>query len=201
LLIGTSKGISKRLFSLEWPQTARAYAERQEGRIRPDMSAPLEIDASATIDPDARIYPSTRGSRIVIGAHTQVDAFAVIRAVGGRGDVVIGEYCRVNPHCVLYSGNGIRLGDHVLVAPHVSIVPTNHAFERRDIPIDQQRHQASRGGVVIEDDVWIGAQSVILDGAHLERGSIVAAGSIVLGRVPAYQVWGGSPATFLKERP
>jgi acetyltransferase-like isoleucine patch superfamily enzyme len=80
-------------------------------------------------------------------------------------------------------------------------VPANHAFERRDIPIAQQRFMASRGGVVIDDDVWIGAQSVLLDGTHIERGAIIAAGSVVRGRVPAYEIWGGVPAQRIKDRP
>jgi virginiamycin A acetyltransferase len=162
---------------------------------------PLEIHPEAVVDPAARFYPSVRGTRIVIGARTQVDAFAVLRAVGGSGDIIIGEDCRVNPHCVLYSGNGIHLGNHVLLAPAVSVVPANHAFDRRDIPIGKQRFLPSKGGVVIDDDVWIGAQCVILDGTHIERGAIIAAGSVVRGRVPAYQIWGGVPARFLKDRP
>ena len=161
----------------------------------------LDIHPEAVIDESVRLYPSVRGTRIVVGARTQIDAFAIIRSVGGTGDVCIGEDSRIGPHCVLYSGNGIRIGDHVLMAPHVSVVPANHAFERRDIPIAQQRFMASRGGVVIDDDVWIGAQSVLLDGTHIERGAIVAAGSVVRGRVPAYEIWGGVPAQRIKERP
>jgi virginiamycin A acetyltransferase len=165
------------------------------------MSQPVEIHPDAVVDESVRFYPSVRGTRIVIGARTHVDAFAVIRAVGGTGDVIIGEDSRIGPHCVLYSGNGVTIGKHVLMAPHVSVVPTNHSFERRDMTIDQQRFQPSRGGVVIEDDVWIGSQAVLLDGTHVERGAIVAAGSVVRGRVPAYQIWGGVPANFIKDRP
>jgi acetyltransferase-like isoleucine patch superfamily enzyme len=161
----------------------------------------LEIHPEAVVDESVRFYPSVRGTRIVVGARTHIDAFAVIRAVGGTGDVTIDEDSRIGPHCVLYSGNGISIGKHVLMAPHVSLVPANHAFERRDIPIAQQRFMASRGGVVIDDDVWIGAQSVLLDGTHIERGAIVAAGSVVRGRVPAYEIWGGVPAQRIKDRP
>jgi virginiamycin A acetyltransferase len=161
----------------------------------------LEIHPEAVVDESVRFYPSVRGTRIVVGARTHIDAFAVIRAVGGTGDVIIDEDSRIGPHCVLYSGNGITIGKHVLMAPHVSLVPANHAFERRDIPIAQQRFMASRGGVVIDDDVWIGAQSVLLDGTHIERGAIVAAGSVVRGRVPAYEIWGGVPAQRIKDRP
>lgn len=159
-----------------------------------------DISPEAIISPDARIFPSSRGTRIVIGAHSQVFEFAVIRCVGGTGDIVIGEHCYINPHCVLYSGNGITLGNHVLVAPGTMIVPANHAFANRDLLIREQGFMPSEGGVVVEDDVWIGANCVLVDGAYIERGAIIAAGSVVTRRVPAYTVWGGVPARQLKER-
>jgi acetyltransferase-like isoleucine patch superfamily enzyme len=158
-----------------------------------------EISELATISPDARIFPSVRGTRIVIGAHSRIMEFAVIRCVGGTGDIVIGEYTNINPHCVLYSGSGIHIGSHVLIAPGVMIVPANHAFARRDLLIREQGF-TSHGGIVIEDDVWIGANSVVLDGTHIERGAVIAAGSVVTKRVPAYTVWGGVPARMLRER-
>jgi acetyltransferase-like isoleucine patch superfamily enzyme len=159
-----------------------------------------EISPEAEISEDARIYPSVRGTKLVIGAHTVVYEFAVIRAVGGMGDVEIGEHCQINPHCILYSGNGIKIGNHVLIAANTSIVPTNHSVSRRDLLIREQRFAPSRGGVVIEDDVWIGANCVLLDGTYIEKGAVIAAGSVVNRRVPAYQIWAGSPARFLKER-
>lgn len=163
-------------------------------------SDPLQIDRTAYVSPDARIHPSVRGSKIVIGAHTQIYDFVVIRAVGGNGDILMGEHCYINPHSVLYSGNGIKMGNYVLIAPHVSIVPTNHAMDRRDTEIRKQGFMPSRGGVVIEDDVWIGAHSTILDGAYIEKGAVIAAGSVVSGRVEAYSIWGGAPATKIKMR-
>ena len=165
------------------------------------MTLAVDIDPDAIVDESVRFYPSVLGTRIVVRARAQIDAFAVIRAVGGMGDVVIDEDSRIGPHCVLYSGNGISIGKHVLMAPNVCVMPTNHAFDRRDITIDRQRFQPSRGGVVIQDDVWIGAGAVLLDGTHIERGAIIAAGSVVRGRVPGYQIWGGVPAVFIKERP
>ena len=160
----------------------------------------LQIERTAFISPDARIHPSVRGSKIIIGAHTQIYDFVVIRAVGGSGDIVMGEHCYINPHSVLYSGNGITMGNYVLIAPHVSIVPTNHATSRCDIEIRKQGFMPSRGGVIIEDDVWIGAHATILDGAYIERGAVIAAGSVVGGRVEAYSVWGGAPAVKIKSR-
>ena len=162
---------------------------------------PPEIDPTARVDPDARIYPSVRGTRIVIGPQAYVGPFTIIRCVGGVGDVWIGEDTRIGGLSQLLSGHGIRLGKHINVAAAVSIVPVNHAFERRDIPMVQQGFMPSRGGVVIEDDVWVGTRSVLLDGTYIEQGAIIGAGSVVRSRVPAYTIWGGNPARYIKDRP
>ena len=159
-----------------------------------------EIHPTAYVSPDARIHGSSRGTRIVVGAHSQIYDFVVIRAVGGTGDVVIGEHCYINPHCTLYSGAGIRFGDYVLVGPGCSIVPANHAFERLDVPIRRQGFMPSRGGVVVENDVWIGAHCVLLDGTHIEAGAVIAAGSVVSGRITGGAVWGGNPCRFIRAR-
>jgi virginiamycin A acetyltransferase len=164
------------------------------------MSGAVEIDPTAFVSPDARLHGSVRGTRIVVGAGSQIYDFVVMRAVGGDGDIVLGAHCFINPHCVLYSGNGIRLGDYVLVGPHCSIVPTNHAIDRSDVPIRHQGFMASRGGVVIEDDVWIGAGCTILDGARIGRGAVIAAGSVVRGAVAPGEIWGGVPARRLGTR-
>jgi len=161
----------------------------------------LEIHPDAVVSHDARIYPSTRGTRIVIRAHAHIEPFALIRCVGGEGDVEIGENSYVNPYCVLYSGNGIRVGRDVLLAPGVQLVPANHAFERRDLPIRLQGFRASQGGVEIDDDAWVGAGTIVLDGARIGRGAIVGAGSVVTGVVPAYEIWAGNPLRKIKDRP
>lgn len=154
----------------------------------------LSISPDAWVSPDARIYPSVRGTRIIIGSGSKVFEFAVIRAVGGNGDVVIGERCMINPHSVLYSGSGIHFGNDVLLAPGVQVVPANHAFDQRDVSIAKQGFLPSKGGVLIEDDVWVGANAVLLDGTAIRRGAIIAAGSVVRGEVPAFEIWGGVPA-------
>ena len=165
-----------------------------------DATGGIEIDPSAYVSPDARLHGSVRGTRLVIGPHSQIYDFVVMRAVGGKGDITLGAHCYVNPHCVLYSGNGIVLGDYVLVGPNCSIVPANHAFDRLDVPMRRQGFMPSRGGVEIADDVWIGAGCTILDGARIGRGAVIAAGSVVRGEVGAYEIWGGVPARRIGRR-
>ncbi len=161
----------------------------------------VEIGTGVVMAPTALIHPSTRGTRIVIGDHCEIYDYVVIRCVGGSGDIVMGSHCYINPGCVFYSGNGIRFGNYVLLAPGVKVMPTNHAFESRSEPIRKQGFMPSKGGIVCEDDVWVGANSTLLDGTYIEEGAIIAAGSVVKGRVPRYEIWGGVPARRIGVRP
>ncbi|MEQ1854156.1 MAG: acyltransferase [Chthoniobacteraceae bacterium] len=168
---------------------------------QPKNREALQLGEGVFIDPSSCIQPSTRGSVIRIGAHSQIYNFVTIKAVGGSGDIVMGEHCYINPTCVIYSGNGIKMGDYVLLAAGVMLMPTNHEFGRRDIPIRHQGFAASRDGICIEDDVWIGANSVVLDGARIGKGAIIGAGSVVRGTIPAYEIWAGVPARKIGVRP
>jgi acetyltransferase-like isoleucine patch superfamily enzyme len=159
------------------------------------------IGEGVVLSPTARIHGSTRGTRIVIGDHSEIYDYVVIRCVGGSGDIIMGDHCYLNPGTVLYSGNGIRMGSYVLVAAGAMIMPTNHAFSRRDVPIRHQGFAESKGGIEIGDDVWIGANAVILDGARIGRGAIIGAGSVVSGSVPEYEIWAGVPARKIGDRP
>lgn len=154
----------------------------------------LTIHPSATISPLADIEASVRGTSITIGARTLVDAFVKIKPAGGSGDVIIGADCALNSGTVLYTGNGIAIGDAVLIAANCTLAPTNHEFRDPARRIRDQGFQPSRGGIVIEDDVWLGAGVVVLDGAVIRKGAVVAAGSVVRGEVEAYAIYAGAPA-------
>ena len=160
----------------------------------------ITIHPSAQVSALADLEPSRRGTRIVIGADCRIDSFVKIKPVGGNGDVLLGERCFLNSGCVLYSGNGIHIGDDVLIAANCTLAPVNHAFRERDRLIREQGFGPSRSGIVIEDDVWIGANCVLLDGAVLRRGCVVGAGSLVRGELPAYSICRGTPAVPVDER-
>jgi virginiamycin A acetyltransferase len=161
--------------------------------------SPVEIARGADVSPDAKIYPSVRGTRIRIGADTRIAAFAVLRSVGGSGDIEIGQRCHVNEFCVLYSGSGIYLGDDVLLGPGTMIVPANHRVPARGQLIREAGFD-SRGGVRVGSDVWIGAGCMILDGSRIGDGAVVSAGSIVTGEIPCFEVWRGCPARRVRAR-
>lgn len=159
-----------------------------------------EIEPTARISPLADLETSVRGSRLVIGADCMIDAFVKVKFVGGSGDIRVGSRVFVNSGTVIYSGHGVTIGNDVLIAANCTFAATNHAFSDRDKPIRLQGFQPSRGGILIEDDVWIGANVVLLDGAIIRYGAIVAAGAVVRGEVPAFAIFGGNPAKEIGRR-
>jgi acetyltransferase-like isoleucine patch superfamily enzyme len=164
------------------------------------LIAMLQIDPAARVSPLADIEDSVRGSRIVVGAHSVIDSFVKVKPAGGEGDLLIGEQVVINSGCVLYTGQGITIGNHVAIAANCTFAPVNHAYQDRSCLIMKQGFLPGKGGIVIEDDVWIGANCVLLDGAILRRGCVVGAGSLVRGEIPAYTVWAGQPLRQVGER-
>ncbi len=146
------------------------------------------------------IEVSSRGTDTIIGENSVIDDYVKIKHVGGSGDIKIGNQVYINSGCVLYSGNGIQIGNNVLIGPNCNIVPSNHNFSSDDIPIREQGFQESKGGVVIEDDVWLGAGVTLLDGTVIREGSVIAANSLVLGETERFSVYAGVPAKKIKSR-
>lgn len=153
----------------------------------------IELHPDAVISQMADIEDSSRGTRIVVGAGSVIDSFVKIKPAGGSGDVVIGAGVNINSGCVIYTGNGLTIGDNVAVAANCTFAPVNHEFGQRDTLIRDQRFQPSRGGIIIEDDVWIGAGCVFLDGARVRTGAVIGALSLVRGEIEAYSVCVGNP--------
>lgn len=152
------------------------------------------IGENCVINSYARIQCD--GEVLKIGENTTIDHFAFIRLWGGK--IIIGKNFYLNSYSILNGHGGLTIGDNVLIANHVSIVPANHIYTIQNMPIN---HQGLRmKGIVIENDVWIAAGCKILDGITIGEGAIIAAGSVVTKDVPAYTIYGGIPAKFLKMR-
>jgi virginiamycin A acetyltransferase len=160
----------------------------------------LKIDPTAVISPLADIEESVRGTLIEVGARTMIDAFVKIKPAGGMGDVVIGADCAINSGTVIYTGNGVTIGDAVAIAANCTLAPTNHAVADTTRRIRDQGFQPSKGGIVIEEDAWLGANVVVLDGAIIRKGAVIAAGSVVRGEVPAYEIHAGAPSRRIGRR-
>jgi virginiamycin A acetyltransferase len=160
----------------------------------------IEVDPSARVSPLADIEDSVRGSRITIGANVVIDSFVKIKPAGGSGDLTVGENSIINSGCVLYTGNGIRIGCNVAIAANCTFAPVNHEYADRGVLIRQQGFRPSKGGIIVGDDVWIGANCVLLDGAMIGSGCVIGAGCVVRGVLEPYGVYGGYPLAELGRR-
>ena len=110
--------------------------------------------------------------------------------------IEIGDFSELGTNCIIQSNTTI--GKNVIMGPDVKIYTRNHKFESLEIPMQYQGHTEEK--VVIGNDVWIGANSVILPGVTIGDHSIVAAGSVVTKDVPSFAIVGGVPAKIIKYR-
>lgn len=114
-----------------------------------------------------------------------------------KTDSYIGNSVSINRNTVVRGF--FRIGNDVAIAPNCTIIGANHNFQRTDVAIKQQG-VSNRGGIVIEDDVWIGANCVVLDGVTIGTGCVIGAGSVVTKSIPPYSIAVGNPCKVIKSR-
>ena len=110
--------------------------------------------------------------------------------------IEIGDFSELGTNCIIQSNTII--GKNVIMGPDVKIYTKNHRFESVEIPMQYQGHTEDK--VKIGNDVWIGANSVILPGVTIGDHSIIAAGSVVTKDVPSFAIVGGIPSKIIKYR-
>lgn len=93
----------------------------------------------------------------------------------------------------------IVIGNYVMIAHNVMIIGGNHNISKTDIPMMLQG-DGKQGDIIIKDDVWIGAGSIILTGVTIGKGSVVGAGSVVTKSIEPFSIVGGNPAKLIKKR-
>jgi acetyltransferase-like isoleucine patch superfamily enzyme len=117
------------------------------------------------------------------------------------GEIILEERANVGFNCEIFSSNRVVIGKDNLIAAYTYVVGGgNYKLERTDIPINQQPDFDGKGGVITEEDVWLAAHVVLLDGTKVGKGSVIAAGAIVSGEIPQYSIAGGVPAKVLRNR-
>jgi acetyltransferase-like isoleucine patch superfamily enzyme len=118
--------------------------------------------------------------------------------IRGHGLVIIGDNVCIQDGVIMTVTKEIHIGNNVLLADNVSIRTADHKFENINEPIIKQGENSQ--SIYIEDDVWIGANVVVLKGVTIGRGAIIAANAVVSKNVEPYQIVGGVPARFIKSR-
>lgn len=119
-------------------------------------------------------------------------------AQGGTIIVKNNTSFNINVHINASIGGVIRIGEECLIGPNVVMRTASHEYNDPKQFIREQGHKI--GDIDIEDDVWIGANVIILGGVHIGRGAVIGAGSVVTKDVPSYAVVTGVPAKIIKYR-
>ena len=144
------------------------------------------IHRSARMDtPPYRIFS--------LGDYSVIESFACIN--NAVGDVIIGDHTRIGLHNTIIGP--VDIGSHVNLAQGITVSALNHNFSDTNKRIDEQG--VSTNPVTIEDDVWIGANAVILPGVTIGEHCVVAAGAIVTKDVPPHSLVAGVPAKVIKK--
>ena len=159
---------------------ARHVSVARTALILGDKKSTLNLAAGVALGPGVILTSDTGNlmdSKLAIGSGTAVNEFTNIRAAGGR--ICIGSRCQI--------------------AQFVSIIAINHRVEKSDDPAALP-WDMSRSTVDVGDDVWIGAHAVVLPGARIGRGAVIAAGAVVTGSIPDFAIAAGVPARVLRFR-
>lgn len=158
----------------------------------------IELGDRVAIDDDCLLDAKGAGDEgIQIGSDVMIARGSVIQ--GKCAWVKIGDRCNIGSQCILTSVGGIMLGKSVLIAGQCYIGGGRYRIDNKEIPIMDQGVY-SKGPVIIEDNTWLGAGVVVLDGVRIGKGCVVGAGAVVTKDVPDYAIAVGVPAEVIKMR-
>jgi acetyltransferase-like isoleucine patch superfamily enzyme len=114
--------------------------------------------------------------------------------------IFVGDHCHLGARCMLWAGPShgrILIGRYALFGPEVMVTASNYRYNAGQPVTDQPMEEAD---VVIGDDVWLGARVIVLAGARIGDGCVVAAGAVVRGEFPPFSVLAGVPARIVDRR-
>lgn len=170
-------------------------------RVKIKNKRKIIFNGSATIEDGCFINALSKGGITIgnnfsLGRNSIIECTGVIRELGEK--LIIGQNVGIASNAFIAMRGKIEIGDNTIFGPGVSIHAENHNFTKVDVPIKLQG--ATRKGIEIGSDCWIGAKTIILDGVKIGNHAVIAAGAVVNKDVPDYAVVGGVPAKVLKMR-
>jgi len=132
-------------------------------------------------------------NKFSLGASSIIEDFSTIN--NGVGDVFIGDGSLIGMSNVIIGP--VTIGNNVILAQNIVASGLNHEYRDIKPPIKDQPVLVAP--IVIEDDCWIAANSVITSGVTIGKHSVVAAGAVVTKSIPPYSIAAGNPAKVIKQ--
>ncbi len=169
-----------------------------ENNVRLRYADHIRLGRGVYLDQGTYLHAMPAG--IEIGEGTIVMHGAVLHVYNFRNlpkaGIKVGRNSLIGEYTVIRGQGGVTIGDRVYTSPFTQIIAVNHVFDDPHRPFVDQGITAE--GIVIEDDVWLGAGAIITDGVCVGKGAVVAAGAVVTRDVPPHTVVAGVPARPIK---
>lgn len=170
-----------------------------ESNVRLRFANHIRLGQGVYLDQNTYLHACPSG--IQIGENSIVMHGAVLHVYNFRelpqSGITIGRDCLIGEYSVIRGQGGVHIGNRVYTSPFTQLLAVNHVFSDPDLPFVKQGITAD--GIIIEDDVWLGAGAIVTDGVRVGKGSVVAAGAVVTRDVPPHSVVAGVPARPIKD--
>jgi acetyltransferase-like isoleucine patch superfamily enzyme len=170
-----------------------------ERHVRLRFASNIRLGHGSYIDENVYIHACPAG--VSIGKNTLIMHGAILHVYNFRdlpnAGIWIGDDSLIGEYTVIRGQGGVTIGNRVYTSPMTQLIAVNHVFSDPERPFIDQGITAQ--GIVIEDDVWLGANAVITDGVRVGKGAVVAASAVVTRDVPPHTVVAGIPAKVVKE--
>jgi acetyltransferase-like isoleucine patch superfamily enzyme len=136
-----------------------------------------------------RLFTKKMGKNAVIMSHC---------TLGSPHGITIGDNFFCNRYSNLGGGGGLIIGNDVQIGCNVNVMSVKHNYDHPTIPINQQGFTPIP--TIIEDNVWLGANVVVMPGVTIHQGAIIGANAVVTKDAPPHTILGGIPARPIKKR-
>lgn len=158
----------------------------------------------------AKIHPTAileDRSLILIGDGTIISPYSYIQT--HNLPVYLGRKSGIGMFTTIFGHFGVYIGDGVLISTKVTISTGNHAFNQTSLPMwkcgskmskTKGQRKEDKYNIIIEDDVWIGSNTVVLDGVWIHKHAIIGAGAVVTKDIDEWKIVGGVPAKVIGDR-
>jgi acetyltransferase-like isoleucine patch superfamily enzyme len=169
-----------------------------ENQVRLRFADHIHLEPGVYLDQGVYLHACPNG--IKIGRNSYLMHGSVLHVYNFRNlphsGIWIGQDSLIGEYNVIRGQGGVTIGNRVYTSPLVQLLAVNHVYQDPTRSFVEQGITAE--GIVIEDDVWIGAGAIVTDGVHIGQGSVIAAGAVVTKDVPAHTVVAGVPAKVIK---
>lgn len=161
----------------------------------------IKIGSGATIEDYCYINALCKngvriGNNFSLGRNSSIECTGVIRDLGE--ELIIGDNVGIANNAFISMRGKVKIGSNTIFGPGVKLFAENHNFQRKDLPIYMQG--ATKKGIEIGEDCWLGSNAIILDGVKIGDHAIIGANAVVTKDIPDYAIAVGIPAKVIKER-